>query len=517
MQHLRTIRVITSVIIFAVAFISFVGLPALLLPLFIQGSVLKMQLVPSILNFSVVGIASFAFIVIILLTLLFGRFYCSSICPMGTLQDIINRLSKPFRKRKIFRFTLPYKKTKYIILALTIVPLFLSSSIALALLDPYSNFGKIISAFFRPITYSLNNLLSNILGYFDIYSVDPVIMGSISITAIIYASVLLISLVLLVFFHGRLYCNSICPVGTTLGLLSKFSFFKLKIENTKCTQCGKCSSNCKAECIDIKNKELDFERCIGCYNCINVCAEKAISYSKLSLVKVEKENPTDEAKRSAFKTIAATGLGLVFANKYAFSQHETGKKNTIEVKKKHTVSPPGSDSHKHFLAHCTACHLCVSQCPSNVLKPSFLQYGLEGMMMPYLDFEKSFCNFECTQCSQVCPTGAIKPIDSKKKVTVQMGIVQFIKENCIVYLDETACGACSEHCPTKAVHMVPYKGMITIPETIKDICIGCGACEFACPAKPNKAIYIEGNTLHLTAKKPKEEKQEESNMEEFPF
>ncbi len=134
-----------------------------------------------------------------------------------------------------------------------------------------------------------------------------------------------------------------------------------------------------------------------------------------------------------------------------------------------------------------------------------------------MDYHTSFCNFECTKCTEVCPNKAILPLTKEEKVVTQIGIVRFIKQNCIVFTDETSCGSCSEHCPTQAVKMVPYKGELTIPEVNADICVGCGACEYACPVTPYKAIIVDGHEKHQIAQKPKEEALEEKPLEDFPF
>ena len=176
--------------------------------------------------------------------------------------------------------------------------------------------------------------------------------------------------------------------------------------------------------------------------------------------------------------------------------------STIPEAKTSAVSPPGSRSVGRFNKICTGCSLCVSACPTKVLQPSFLEYGLIGVMQPHMAYHKGLCEFDCTLCSDVCPTGAIVPITMDAKHLLQIGQVHFEKKNCIVEVEKTDCGACSEHCPTKAVQMVPY-GKLFIPEVDQKICVGCGACEYACPTTPFKAIYVNGNPIHLAAEKPK--------------
>jgi len=136
-----------------------------------------------------------------------------------------------------------------------------------------------------------------------------------------------------------------------------------------------------------------------------------------------------------------------------------------------------------------------------------------------MDYKTNYCNYDCTACSQVCPTAAILPLTAKYKKNIQIGKAKFIEDNCIVKTENTACGACSEHCPTKAVLMVDYKGNLKIPEITNKYCVGCGACEFACPTKPYKAIYVDGNLEHQTAEKKPVEKldQKIDYKEEFPF
>jgi formate hydrogenlyase subunit 6/NADH:ubiquinone oxidoreductase subunit I len=199
------------------------------------------------------------------------------------------------------------------------------------------------------------------------------------------------------------------------------------------------------------------------------------------------------------------------------------KPTTIPELVTNPVSPPGSGSIAHFTGTCTACHLCVSACPSRVLVPSFLEFGFLGLMQPRMNFRSGHCNYDCTICMNVCPSGALLPLQPEQKKLTQVGIAKFVKENCVVYTDHTDCGACSEHCPTKAVNMVPFPNPVNkrlvIPEVKPEYCVGCGGCEHACPTKPYKAIYVDGNPVHKEAKKPEVKKieQKADDGKDFPF
>jgi len=187
-----------------------------------------------------------------------------------------------------------------------------------------------------------------------------------------------------------------------------------------------------------------------------------------------------------------------------------------DIRRTLPIMPPGAGNFDRFTQKCTSCHLCVAKCPTQVIKPSFLEYGPGGMMQPMMNFDHQFCNYDCTLCSDVCPTEALLPLTREQKNHNQMGVVQLYLENCIVYTDETSCGACSEHCPTQAVRMVHYKDSLTIPEIEPEICVGCGGCEYICPAKPWKAIFVEGLTAHNTISLEFEEA-ETHEIDDFGF
>ncbi|MBN2214670.1 MAG: 4Fe-4S binding protein [Bacteroidales bacterium] len=486
-------------------------------------TILFLQFIPSLVSFvRVFSIAAAGCLVVLLLTLLFGRIYCSTICPLGILQDFFSFLSRKLRIRKRYRLKKSYSLIRYVFLALPFIFLVFGGIFLVYLLDPYSNFGRIFSGLARPALVGINNVAAGIFEKMHIYFLYPVNYKGFHWATIWFPAGILGLVIWMSFFHGRLYCNTICPVGTLLGLLSRLSLYRIKMDKSTCTRCGKCAVVCKAGCIDFRNMTLDFDRCVGCFNCLDTCDTDSIKYQHA--FKSAGNNKMDDSANSKRAFITGTMiytlglLGLSKSLKANIRAAGTGNTNLIPEEKNHPVSPPGSISLKHFNDYCTACHLCISVCPTGVLQPSFLEYGFTGMMQPRMDYHTNYCNYDCTRCGEACPTGAILPLETGVKKLTQMGRVKFVIENCVVYTDNTACGSCSEHCPTQAVRMVPYKNGLTIPETHVETCIGCGACEYACPVRPYRAIYVDGNEVHRMANKPHFDEMEiESEEEEFPF
>lgn len=519
-QHqLKTIRVVVSLVFFCLLAFLFLDF-ARLTPSVVSTGLLSTQFVPSLLLFlTLFSIAASGFLVVLVFTLLFGRVYCSTLCPLGTLQDIVSRLAERFKKQKKirFRYTKPYTKLRYGILLITVMT-FLSGHVLLVnLLDPFSQFGRIFADLIRPFYIWINNLAAQFLPSLGIYTLYPVDWhmphpATLMVPLAMFGIVIGLSV-----RQGRLFCNTLCPLGTLLGFVAKFSLFKIKINDDACTRCAHCVINCKASCIHLKTKHIDSSRCVGCFNCLAICPGSGIGY-QLSSLPMSKQSipPTDLTARRLFLSgavsslITTTGLNrlALASDQPASVSREAGTA---------PVAPPGARSIRHFNETCTACHLCVSACPTHVLQPAFLDYGLTGLLQPHMDYHTSFCNFDCTVCGQICPTGAILPLSQPAKHVTQLGIAKFLKELCIVYTDQTACGACAEPCPTKAVDMVSYQGNLTIPAMTETLCIGCGACEYACPVRPERAIYVASNPIHRSAEKPQFKDLEVDLDADFPF
>ncbi|QGY41512.1 4Fe-4S dicluster domain-containing protein [Pseudodesulfovibrio cashew] len=486
-------------------------------------SVLFLQFVPSLLNFlegATFGAAGF--LAVLAITLLFGRIYCSAVCPFGILQDAISRMAGG--KRHKYANTKPHNKLRYAILGLTILLFLTGSGLMLNMLDPFSSFGRVLSNLVRPLLLAANNMAVPIfeqMGSHALYRVQWAALAPVSIGV---ALTMLLTAGWLSARHGRLYCNTLCPVGTLLGLFSKAALFRVRFNHEACRECGRCERACKASCIDFKKQTVDASRCVSCYNCLTACPNNTLQLSPTP--KFGARTAEEGSGRRKFLIgLAAGSMGMAATKVNAAPppDFKQSRPTTVPEKRTSPISPPGSRSIEQFTSRCTACHLCVSACPSRVLVPSFLDYGLSGMMQPQMSLQSAHCNFDCTICSNICPSGAILPLAKEQKQITQVGVAHFLKENCVVYTDNTNCGACSEHCPTKAVHMVPYLNAagrkLVIPEVTEAICVGCGGCEHACPTRPFKAIFVDGNPVHKVAEKPilrKLEPAPDAN-EDFPF
>ena len=459
--------------------------------------------------------------ILLLLSFIFGRVYCSTLCPFGVLQDALERVTTYWMKKKKrlnrYGYKKPMNKLRYILLAITLIVFFAGSAELLLKLDPYSNFGRIAANIFSPIYTGINNLAQMALLHFDNYALYYrgiyIVWASFA-----FSMFVLLTIAVAVFLSGRIFCNTLCPAGALLSLVSRYSIFKIKVDKTLCNNCGLCEKGCKAQCIDSKNKEVDASRCVGCFNCLSACTKGGIKYKRTNpLEALKKRQPEKEAVNETSKSrreFIATSATIAGSLPLMGIKADTGEANVPD--RSIPILPPGAKSLDHFNKRCTACHLCVAKCPTHVLKPAALQYGFGFMLKPHVDYSHGFCHYECALCSRVCPNGAIETKKGEKKL-IQIGIAEFIVDRCIVYTEGTDCGACSEHCPTQAVHMVPYEGTLTIPKLTEELCIGCGGCEYICPVRPIRAINIIASKVQGTATPPEIEEKVEIKVDDFGF
>lgn len=509
---LRKIRIAAAAVFFTMITLLFLDFTGTLHAWF--GWMAKVQLLPAILAVNVGVVAA-----LLVLTLLFGRVYCSVICPLGVFQDVASWAGGKRRKNR-FTYSRALSWLRYGMLALFVAVMVAHIKPVAELLAPYSAYGRIVSNLFAPLYQWGNNLLAYAAERIDSYAFYKVDVWVKSGVTFAVAAVTFAVLVVLAWRNGRTYCNTICPVGTLLGFVSRFAVFKPRIDTSKCNGCGLCARNCKASCIDAKSHEIDYSRCVACMDCIGKCRQHAITFSRKPVAKpvsgtsasaamesssgadrvVAADKPADPSRRK-FLTIA--GVLAYTATVKAQEKKVDGGLALIEDKKVPDravpIIPPGSLAVRNMTAHCTGCQLCVAACPNQVLRPSG---KLMTLMQPEMSYERGYCRPECTKCSEVCPTGAIRPITAAEKSATQIGHAVWIADNCVVNTDGVDCGNCARHCPTGAIHMVhkdpDRRDSPLIPVVNEERCIGCGACENLCPSRPFSAIYVEGHLRHRT-------------------
>lgn len=495
---LRKIRRILAAICFLLITLLFLDFTGILHLWF--GWLAKIQFLPAVLALNA-GVILF----LVLLTLVGGRIYCSVICPLGVFQDIVARIGKG-KKKMPYTYSKPKNWLRYVMLILLVVAFIAGVHAFVALLDPYGIYGRMANNIFQPIWIWGNNLLAAIAERMDSYAFYRTDVWLKSLPTFIIAIAMAVLVIVLAWRNGRTYCNTICPVGTILGFLSRFSLFRISIDKEKCNKCTLCARNCKASCIDTANYQVDHSRCVACMNCIGKCKKDAIHY-RFAYAKKTENQPAAQPKGENRREFLASSLLLLtsslqaqVAEKAEKIKMDGGLADIIDKKapKRQTpITPPGSQSARNMQQHCTACQLCVSACPNEVLRPS---QSLDTFMQPTMSYERGYCRPECTKCSEVCPAGAILKIDKAEKSSIQIGHAVWVKDYCIPLTDKQECGNCARHCPVNAISMIPSEPgnpeSLKIPAVNTERCIGCGACENLCPARPLSAIYVEGHEHH---------------------
>jgi ferredoxin len=432
---------------------------------------------------------------IVVVTVVLGRVFCGWICPLGTLHNIVGSL----KRRHPRKIRAGWHKAKYYILFMLIASSVFTLQLT-GIMDP-------ISLLIRSFSLSIFPLLNHgIRSLFDsIYNAN--IPGIVNISEPVYGflkghllsfrepyylqailiGALFIAILSLNILERRFWCKYLCPLGALLGLLSRYSLLKREVSEG-CTSCGICTSHCQGGALPEKNDVWKSTECLACFDCDDICPQKAVNFGL-----GRKVHPSmDLGRRQVMLSLASGMLTVPLVRSTPFSR--TDFSNPVLLR------PPGSLSEKEFLKRCVKCGECMKVCLTNGLQPAFLEAGLEGLWSPRLIPRIGYCEYRCTLCGQVCPTGAIRRLTLEEKMKTRIGLAMIDKGRCLPHAHSTPCIVCEEVCPTSPKSIwfeeVPVRDrsgreiIVKQPHIDLDRCIGCGICEAKCPVGNRPAIYV---------------------------
>lgn len=452
--------------------------------------------ITTLLSAHTVAIAFYLSVVLIAVTVIFGRVFCGWACPFGTLHNIIGALKKA-RSRVAHKEW--YRFKYYLLIFLIISSLFTAQLVGI--MDP-------LSLMIRSFSLSVNPLFNNgVRAFFDsIYDLNITALSDVSESAYalfkkgvlsfdqpyyrqsVLMGLLFFGILGLNIYERRLWCKYLCPLGALLGVLSRYAFLRRSVTEG-CTSCGLCSRECQGSAIAEDSTTWRRTECISCRNCDDICPRNAVSFG---FKKGVKSPAMDLGRRRVVASMASGLIAVPLMRSTPFTKKGFSDPSLIR--------PPGSLEEREFLERCVKCGECMKVCITNGLQPTLLEAGLEGIWSPMLVPRIGYCEYRCTLCGQVCPTGAIKRLPLEEKMKVKIGLAMIDKGRCLPYAHATPCIVCEEVCPTpkKAIWFEQAtvqdrqgkKIAVKQPRVDLDLCIGCGICETKCPVRGRPAIYV---------------------------
>ena len=483
-KYLKTIRIAVAVVMFVLFFGVGIGVRQL-------NAVLVTQFGPGLMSLtSAFFVDTLAAVVLIaVVTLLFGRIYCSILCPLGILQDGIAFLTHWNQKKwkwSRYRF-LDTRPVKYGVFLFVLILGAAGVMLPLIALLPSSNFFTIVSNVFLKIFSSVDPETGASAGQFSVNPPAAAFAFSLGVFLIVAA---------MAAWRGRLYCNTLCPVGAVLSLIGRKPLYRITLSQEMCVSCGMCEAACKGGAINAKAKSVLAENCVMCFNCIGACKRGGVT--------LEKRPKMASFSLSRRHFIGAAGGVVAGAGAYMLVRKLENAMPRPSLSN-YPAMPPGAGNAERFHAKCVGCGICIRECEGHVLVPSVTQYGLEGFMQPVVDYSRGACIYDCNRCSNVCPAGALLPLSLAEKQCTRIGMASVDTDTCV------GCGICASKCPANAVEIVSgadgRKAVVSL-----DRCIGCGVCQNVCPLPDGPAIMVSGVTEQILVKPP-EVRDEAENAE----
>ena len=435
-------------------------------------------------------------LVTVLLTLLFGRFFCGWICPMGSLIDACRMLfGRPGGSPEPGR-----RQLKHLLLFFFLAAALLGLPLA-GYLDPFS-------LLVRGFTFAVQPGLDHAATTFFTWSyhhlptwanalIEPIYTllkkGLLPFNAKVYelsilSLFILLGALALSRLESRFFCRKICPLGALFALCARFSLFRLVGGNGNCSPCRLCRDICRMGAID-EHRSIHSGECILCLDCLTRCPRDRIQYRMRSPAAKLATQPMNLSRRAVITSMAAGALAPLTLPARPMARHADPA----------LIRPPGALAESEFLGLCVRCGECMKVCIGNALQPAWLKAGLEGLFTPTLIGRIGYCEFNCTLCGQVCPTGAIRQLTREEKHHTVLGRAHFDKNRCLPYLG-TPCIVCEEHCPTpdkaikfREIETVNSRGkkiFVRQPYVVEELCIGCGICENKCPLPGQAAVLL---------------------------
>ncbi|MHC4842415.1 MAG: 4Fe-4S binding protein [Planctomycetota bacterium] len=393
-------------------------------------------------------------VVTIVLTIIFGRVFCSWICPFGSIHHFVGYLSnrkKPASKKIELNKYRKAQCIKYFILvaflAMAAFPS-LSASLQTGLLDPIPLVTRSFNLVIVPIFDQFTNFISVPNRFYE---------GAWLVLTIFLAAVLMNMLI------PRFYCRFICPLGALFGVINRFAIWRIGQNENECIQCRLCEKSCEGGCEPRGNMRIS--ECVLCFNCLDDCNHGVISYQTMQSTAGEITGP--DISRRGFALSLASGLTGIWVIRLAGKVGENWFNKVIR--------PPGSLKEKEFLKRCIKCGQCMRVCPTNVLQPAGFEGGLENLWTPVFNnrIGSSGCQLNCVSCGQVCPTSAIRPITLDEKLgqgkfidvgPIKMGTAFFDRNRCLPWAMDRPCIVCEENCPVSPKAIFTREEFITVRE-----------------------------------------------------